>query len=165
VIVLVVMGVAGAGKSTVARRVADQLGWDFEEGDELHAPQNIAKMAAGRPLTDADRRPWLSAVAGWIDAELRSGRRGVITCSALKRAYRDKLRRPGVVFALLDVSRAELERRLLARHGHFMPASLLDSQLQTLEPFAGDEDALTIGQGDVVHEAEQIVALVNARQN
>src|SRR5215469_1721388 len=95
-IVVVVMGVAGAGKSTVAHRLADALGWDFAEGDYLHSAESVAKMAAGQPLTDADRKPWLEQVAQWIDAEIESGRSGVITCSALKRAYRDILRRPQV---------------------------------------------------------------------
>src|SRR5579871_2596663 len=94
--VVVVMGVAGAGKSTVARRLADALGSDFAEGDELHPAESVAKMAAGEPLTDADRRPWLEQVGSWIDAEIKAGRSGVITCSALKRSYRDLLRRPQV---------------------------------------------------------------------
>jgi gluconokinase len=161
--VLVVMGVSGAGKSTVARRLASRLGWDFEEGDALHPAANVAKMAAGEALSDADRVPWLAAVASWIDAELEADRRGVITCSALKRRYRDELRRPGVLFVLLDVPRAELERRLQRRRGHFMPASLLDSQLATLEPPATDEDALTLTSHSLRVEVGQIVDLVHAR--
>lgn len=145
---VVMMGVSGAGKSTIARRLADDLGWDFAEGDELHPPANVAKMAAGQPLTDADRRPWLEAVASWIDGEIVSGRHGVITCSALKRSYRDLLRRPQVLFVYLSVSRAELERRLRTRTGHYMPASLLDSQLATLEPPEVDENALTVVASD-----------------
>ena len=142
--VLVVMGVSGAGKSTVARRLAEQLRWDFAEGDELHPAANVAKMAAGQPLTDADRHPWLLLVASWIDSQLEARRSGVITCSALKRGYRDVLRRTEVVFVYLEVSRAELARRVQARAGHFMPASLLDSQLDALEPPGGDERALRI---------------------
>ncbi len=163
VAVIVVMGVAGAGKSTVARRVSKRLGWDFEEGDELHPAANVAKMAVGEPLTDADRRPWLEAVAAWIDAELESGRHGVITCSALKRRYRDQLSRPGVLFVHIDVPRAELERRLARRQGHFMPASLLDSQLATLEPPASDEDALTIRSDDLRADVGRIAAVVSSR--
>jgi carbohydrate kinase (thermoresistant glucokinase family) len=142
--VVVMMGVSGSGKSTVAHRLAEELGWDFEEGDDLHPAVNVAKMAAGEPLTDADREPWLAAVASWIDGEIDSGRHGVITCSALKRGYRDLLRRPQVLFVYLSVPRAELRRRLRHRTGHYMPASLLDSQLATLEPPAADEHALTV---------------------
>ena len=142
--VVIVMGVSGAGKSTVARRLAEALGWDFAEGDELHPAANVAKMAAGQPLSDVDRQPWLLRVADWIEAELEARRSGVITCSALKRRYRDMLRRPEVVFVYLEVSRAELARRVQARAGHFMPASLLDSQLEALEPPGADEQALRI---------------------
>ncbi len=163
VAVIVVMGGSGAGKSTVARRVARRLGWDFEEGDALHPTANVAKMAAGVPLTDEDRRPWLEAVASWIDAELDAGRHGVITCSALKRAYRDQLRRPGVMFVYLDVPRAELQRRLARRRGHFMPASLLDSQLATLEPPTVDEDAVTIGTDALRDDVQRIVTAISAR--
>ena len=164
--VIVVMGVSGAGKSTVARRLAARLGWDFEEGDALHPTANLAKMASGEPLTDADRRPWLAAVAGWIDAELTSSRHGVVTCSALKRSYRDQLRRPGVLFVLLDVPRPELERRVTHRHGHFMPAALLDSQLEALEPPSGDERAMTVESGgqDVDAVVEPIVAAARTRE-
>lgn len=145
--VVVMMGVSGAGKSTLALALAQRLGWDFEEGDELHPAANVAKMAAGRPLSDADRRPWLEQVARWIDAEIAAGRRGVITCSALKRAYRDVLRRPEVLFVYLAVPRAELERRMATRAGHFMPAALLDSQLAALEPPGEDESALRVDAG------------------
>lgn len=151
------MGVAGAGKSTVALRLAGELGWDFEEGDELHPAANVAKMAAGQPLTDADRWPWLEQVARWIDAEIAAGRRGVITCSALKRAYRDVLRRPEVLFVYLSVPRAELERRMATRAGHFMPAALLDSQLAALEPPGDDESALSVdASGDPARTVELI---------
>jgi gluconokinase len=156
---VVVMGVSGAGKSTIARRLADQLGWDFAEGDDLHPAANVAKMAAGHPLTDADRVPWLEAVASWIDGEIESGRHGVITCSALKRSYRDRLRRPQVLFVYLSVPRTELERRLKHRTGHYMPAGLLDSQLETLEPPAPDEAALTIAaDDDPAHNVRLIAA-------
>ena len=142
--VVVVMGVSGAGKTTIAHGLAERLGWDFAEGDDLHPAANVAKMAAGQPLTDADRGPWLAAVASWIDGEIEAGRHGVITCSALKRTYRNLLRRPQVLFVYLSVPQAELERRLQSRTGHYMPASLLASQLEALEPPGEDEAALTI---------------------
>lgn len=157
---LVVMGVSGAGKSTIGRRLADELGWDFEEGDGLHPAVNVAKMAAGEPLTDEDRMPWLARVREWIDAEIADGRHGVITCSALKRAYRDLLRRPEVLFVYLEVPRAELARRLESRRDHYMPASLLDSQLEALEPPAQDEAALTVAAADA---AARAVGLIKAR--
>lgn len=143
-IVLVVMGVSGSGKTTIAKPVAARLGWDFEEGDELHPPANIAKMKAGHALTDADRGPWLTAVRGWIDAEIEAGRSGVITCSALKRAYRDRLRRPEVRFVYLKGDEAMIRQRVEHRTGHFMPVSLLDSQFDTLEPPTDDEHPLVI---------------------
>lgn len=156
---VVMMGVSGAGKSTIARRLAEELGWDFAEGDDLHPSANVAKMVAGEPLTDADREPWLEAVAGWIDAEIAAGRHGVITCSALKRDYRDRLRRPEVLFVYLEVPRPELERRLQHRTGHYMPSSLLDSQLDALEPPGAEEAALTVLASDAPDDnMEQIRA-------
>ncbi len=157
---VVVMGVSGAGKSTVARCLAEQLDWDFAEGDDLHPAANVAKMSAGLPLTDADREPWLQQIAGWIDREVAAGRHGVITCSALKRAYRDVLRRPQVLFVYLSVPRAELQRRMANRHGHFMPASLLDSQLDALQAPGEDEAALTLAAGE---DPARAVALIRAR--
>lgn len=139
-----VMGVSGCGKSTVAGLLAGRLGWDLEEGDDLHPSANVAKMAAGVPLTDDDRWPWLARVAAWIREHTDAGRPGVITCSALKRAYRDVLRGPDVVFVYLHGSKELIAARLAARHGHYMPTSLLDSQFATLEPPAGDEHALEI---------------------
>ncbi len=163
--VIVMMGVSGAGKSTVARGLAKRLGWDFAEGDALHSEASVAKMAAGLPLSDADRAPWLARIAEWIDAEIAAGRHGVITCSALKRAYRDVLRRPGVLFVHLTVSRAELERRVSRRAGHFMPASLLDSQLDALEPPDDDEAALVIhAMGGPRATIRSIVARLEDRQ-
>ncbi len=157
--VVVVMGVSGAGKTTIGRRLADTLGWDFAEGDDLHPAASVAKMESGEPLTDADRKPWLELVAAWIDGEISAGRRGVITCSALKRTYRDVLRRPEVLFAYLAAPRAELGRRLTLRTKHFMPASLLDSQLTTLEPPAADEAAIVVA----AHDPQQAVKLIRKR--
>jgi gluconokinase len=155
--VLVVMGVSGSGKSTLAVELAARLGWDFAEGDDLHSPANVAKMAAGHPLTDADRAPWLAAVAAWIDAELAAERSGVITCSALKRRYRDRLRRPGVRFVYLDVAPDELARRLQRRAGHFMPAGLLASQLADLEPPGPDEAAVAVHPGRAGSAVDQVL--------
>ncbi len=156
--VLVIMGVSGSGKSTVAGVLAGRLGWDLEEGDDLHPPANVAKMAAGQPLTDADRWPWLDRVAHWIAEHADAGRPGIITCSALKRSYRDRLRGPNVVFVHLDGSRDTLERRLNARLDHFMPSSLLDSQLSTLEPLGADESGVEIELGRrPADEADQII--------
>ncbi|MBF6475128.1 MULTISPECIES: gluconokinase [Nocardia] len=138
------MGVSGSGKTTVGTRLADALGVDYAEGDEFHPPANVAKMAAGTPLDDADREPWLDALAGWL-AE-RSGQGAVVTCSALRRVYRDRLRAsaPDAFFLHLDLPRGELERRVAERRGHFMPPSLLDSQLATLEPLEPDEIGSTV---------------------
>jgi gluconokinase len=142
--VLVVMGVAGCGKSTLASLLAQRLGWPLQEGDALHPQANVDKMAAGQPLDDADRWPWLRLVAAWIDARVAAGEPGIVTCSALKRTYRDLLRREGVRFVHLAGSRELLEQRMQVRSGHFMPASLLDSQLATLEAPGADEHAITI---------------------
>ena len=143
------MGVSGSGKSTISTMLAARLGWPFQEGDDLHPPANVAKMHAGRPLDDEDRWPWLDAIAAWIDARQATGEAGVVTCSALKRIYRDRLigARQGVRLIFLHADRALLAERLAARKGHFMPPSLLDSQLATLEPPADDEHAVTVDLG------------------
>ena len=142
--VLVVMGVSGSGKSTVAAMVAEQLGWDFAEGDAMHPQANVDKMHAGTPLTDEDRWPWLDVIATWIHTHLDAGTPGVVTCSALKRSYRDVLRAPGVVFVHVAGDGSLIEDRMSQRSGHFMPTSLLASQLATLEPPQADEAHVTI---------------------
>jgi gluconokinase len=143
---IVVMGVSGSGKTSAARELTRQLGWEFIEGDDLHPPANVAKMAAGTPLGDDDRWPWLREVAGVIGQREAAGTSLIITCSALKRSYRDLLREghPSVWFAHVDVAREVLVERLARRKGHFMPPSLLDSQLATLQRLAEDEP------GDVI---------------
>lgn len=141
---LVVMGVSGCGKSTLGRALAETLGWRFIEGDALHPPNNIAKMAAGLPLDDADRQPFLENVANAIAAARGGG--VVVSCSALKRAYRDLIRvRAGqVTFVLPLLDRAALSARMARRPGHFMPLALLDSQLATLELPDQEEQAILI---------------------
>jgi gluconokinase len=142
----VVMGVSGSGKTTIGKALAARLGWQFIDGDALHPPGNVAKMAAGQPLDDDDRWPWLDVIAAQLDvwAELRAP--GIITCSALKRRYRERIigRRVGVRLIYLDGSRELIAGRLAARRGHFMPASLLESQLAALEPPAPDENPIAV---------------------
>ena len=153
------MGVSGSGKSTVAALVAERLGWDFAEGDAMHPAANVAKMHAGIPLDDADRAPWLRVIAGWIREHLDSGTPGVVTCSALKRSYRDVLRAPGVVFVHVTGSEALLGQRMHERTGHFMPTSLLDSQLAILEPPQDDEAHITIrADRTPADEASDVIA-------
>lgn len=148
-IVLVVMGVSGSGKSTIAELLAEKLGWPFQEGDALHPAANVAKMAAGHPLSDEDRWPWLEIVADWADARLDSGESGIVTCSALKRSYRDAINRrgTGVEFVYLAGTGSRIRAQLEQRKGHFMPPSLLGSQLETLEEPTEDEPALTVALG------------------
>jgi gluconokinase len=147
--VIVFMGVSGSGKTTVAAILHGRLGWPFEEGDALHPEANIQKMKAGHPLSDDDRAPWLERVAGWVDARIDAGENGLITCSALKRAYRDVInrRRHGLTFVFLRGSYEQIEARLASRHGHFMPADLLQSQFADLEPPQPDEPAITVDIG------------------
>lgn len=144
--IVVVAGVAASGKSTVGTLIADHLGWPFTDGDSLHPAGNVAKMHAGLPLDDADRRPWLAAVTERIDGYLEAGQSAVLACSLLRRSYRDQLTagRPEVRIVFLDVSREVLAGRLSARHGHFFPATLLDSQLAALEPPQPSERLLVV---------------------
>jgi gluconokinase len=144
--VLVVMGVSGSGKSTIAAMLAHRLNWIFEEGDWFHPPSNIEKMHRGEPLTDEDRWPWLEGIAAWIDATRRAGNHGTVACSALKRAYRDILvgERPDVRLVYLKGGRDLIARRLAARNGHFMPPALLDSQFATLEEPQPDEHPIVV---------------------
>ncbi|OBH07855.1 gluconate kinase [Mycobacterium sp. E2699] len=146
---VVVMGVSGSGKSTVGAALARRLRVPFVDADALHPPANIAKMTAGEPLDDEDRRPWLDRVGAWL-AGHRDG--GVVSCSALKRAYRDQLRAhcPDVEFLHLDGSPELIGCRLAARRGHFMPAALLRSQFDALEPLDPDEAGSTADAGRAV---------------
>ncbi|HUZ89988.1 MAG TPA: gluconokinase [Candidatus Acidoferrales bacterium] len=148
-VVLVFMGVSGCGKTSVAAILAGRLGWPFEEGDALHPQSNVDKMKAGHPLTDDDRWPWLEKVAEWVEERLDSGQHGLITCSALKRSYRDIINRrgSGVVFVFLSGSRETIAARLAVRHGHFMPPSLLESQFADLEEPTSDEPEIRVDIG------------------
>lgn len=143
---VVVMGVAGSGKTTVAHILGERLGWVVAEADEFHPASNVAKMAAGHPLTDEDRWPWLAAIAAWIGEQDAAGRSSVVTCSALKRSYRDVLAAaPGRVrFLHLAGSPELIGDRMTHRTGHFMPTTLLPSQFATLEPLEPDEDGVTV---------------------
>ena len=143
---LVVMGVSGSGKSTIAEKLAQRIGWTYEDGDTFHPAGNVAKMKAGHPLTDEDREPWLRAIAAEIDRVCQAGEHAVIACSALKRTYRDILvhGRNDVRIVYLDGSQQLIADRLAKRKGHFMPAGLLDSQFKTLEPPTSDEHPLKV---------------------
>ena len=151
--VVVVMGVAGTGKTTIGPLLADRLGVPYAEGDDFHPEANIAKMSAGTPLTDEDRRPWLDAIGAW--AHGRAGLGGVVSSSALKRSYRDRLRAaaPDLVFVHLTGDRKLIEDRMSHRQGHFMPTALLDSQFATLQPLAADEAGVDV---DVAGTPEEI---------
>jgi gluconokinase len=144
------MGVAGSGKTTVAEILASRLGWPLKEGDALHPQANIEKMRGGHPLTDADRAEWLMRVAGWVDDRLDAGQNGVITCSALKRSYRDLINRrgSGVVFVFLSGPKSTIAQRMASRKGHFMPPNLLDSQFADLEEPEPDEPAIRVDIGE-----------------
>jgi gluconokinase len=150
---VVVMGVAGCGKSTVGQTLAHRLGWSFAEADDFHSAANVAKMASGTPLTDDDRRPWLESIRTWIDANAGDS---VVTCSALRRSYRDILRgaQANVWFLHLSGTEESIGARMAARTSHFMPTSLLASQLATLEPLEGDEDGVVI---NIIGTPEEIV--------
>ena len=167
-LIVVLMGVSGSGKSTVAALLAAALGCKFQEGDNLHPRENVEKMRSGTPLTDADRLPWLRKIAEEIDGWRTRGECGVLTCSALKRSYRDIIigTRHDVVLVYLKGSRDLIHRRMAARHEHFMPVALLDSQFATLEEPTPDEHPIIVDVGgkptDIVHE---IVRQLSGRQH
>ncbi len=157
--IAVVMGVSGCGKTTIARLVGARLGWAVIEGDAFHPPANIEKMRHGSPLDDADRWPWLTAIAGAIDAERAADRSALVACSALKRAYRAILigERADVALVYLQGSRAVIAARLAARRGHFMPPGLLDSQFAALEEPGADEHPITVA---IDQPAEAVAAAI-----
>ncbi len=144
--VIVVMGVASSGKTSLGERLAARLGWPFRDADSFHPPENVAKMSSGIPLTDEDRKPWLAAIAAWIDELRATGGNGIVTCSALKRAYREVIvgDRPDVALVYLKGSRELIGARMAARQHHFMPPALLDSQFATLQEPGADERPLVV---------------------
>jgi carbohydrate kinase (thermoresistant glucokinase family) len=163
--ILIVMGVSGSGKTTVATALAQHLGWPFKDGDELHPASNIAKMRTGHPLGDSDRWPWLEQIAAWIDTWREAGASGVITCSALKRSYREFLTRgrPEVRIVYLHGDMSLIAARIAARSGHFMPRDLLASQFAALEEPGPDEHAIRVEVdrpvGDIVAEIAAALGL------
>jgi gluconokinase len=156
------MGVSGAGKSTLAAALSERLGWDLLEADDLHPLASVAKMRRGEPLTDADRAPWLAAVARSLDARGAEGRSCVIACSALRRSYRDTLSagRASLRLVYLEVDRPTAAARVGARRGHYMPASLVESQFATLEPPRDDEQPIVVDAASST--ARQVEAVIEA---
>jgi gluconokinase len=142
--VLLLMGVAGSGKSTVGTLLARKLNWPYADADAFHSPENVAKMAAGQPLTDDDRAPWLDAIRAWIDERIARGEPSVVSCSALKRKYRDMFRRPELRIVYLRCTRSQIERRLSERRGHFFKPGMLDSQFASLEEPSPDENVVAV---------------------
>jgi len=162
-VILIVAGVSGSGKSTVGALLARSLSWRFADADDFHSKANIAKMTAGIPLTDEDRVPWLDAMCDWMDAQIAAGRSCVLACSALKRAYRDRMLsgRPSVLMIFLEVDKNVLAQRLAARHGHFFHEQLLQSQLDALEPPAPDERVRVVREAEApMLTAAKIAALL-----
>jgi gluconokinase len=161
---VVVIGVAGSGKSTIGEQLARRLGVEFAEGDDLHPEANVAKMRRGVPLTDADRWPWLATIGQWLAEHAATG--GVASCSALKRSYRDLLAgaAPAVWFLHADAPPELIKQRMRARQGHFMPESLVDSQFADLEPLSGDENGARLDiSGDPEAVADRAERAVLAR--
>ena len=167
---LVLMGVTGVGKTTIMTSLAERLGWPTAEGDGFHSPENVARMRSGEPLTDDDRRPWLAAISAWIGereaANGGAGENALVTCSALKRSYRDLLRRghPSVWFVHLVAPVPTLDWRLRERQGHYMPRALLGSQLEILEPLGVDEPGTVVPTDAITDEiVAAILSLLEAR--
>jgi gluconokinase len=162
-VIVIVAGAAGSGKTTVGALLAGRLDWMFADADTFHPPANVAKMRNGEPLTDEDRLPWLRAITEWMDERIAAGQSGVITCSALRRSYRETLLegRPAATLAFLDVAPEVLLRRVSARPDHFFPRKLLESQLAALEPPSPAEAPrvrVIPGDGDAQETAGKIIA-------
>jgi gluconokinase len=158
--VLLLMGVSGSGKSTVGELLARTLNWPYADADSFHSPANVAKMAAGQALTDDERAPWLAMIRAWIDQQIERGEPSVVSCSALKRKYRDVLRRPEVCIVYLRCSRALAEQRLCERKGHFFKLDLLESQFAVLEEPSADEAVIEVSADDT--PAEIVDAIIAA---
>jgi len=161
--VLVLMGVSGSGKSTVALELHRVLGWPFQEGDDLHPPSNVEKMRSGRPLDDADRMPWLQAVARWIDERLSAHEPGIITCSNLKRAYRQITigTRQGVRLVFLKNDEHVIHARIVQRQHRYMPSTLLRSQFETLEEPSEDEHPVVVTvRGAIAETVTELLQLL-----
>lgn len=162
--IIVLMGVSGVGKTTVGRALAERLGYAFHDGDDFHPPENVAKMAAGEPLQDADRRPWLAKLHRLIVSSIRQGKTAVVACSALKRDYRRQLAggTPAVTFVFLQGSYALIEARMRAREDHFMGAQMLRSQFETLEaPRADEALVVNVDKASVEQIVERIVVALD----
>ncbi|WP_395110548.1 gluconokinase [Actinomadura sp. SCN-SB] len=160
-LVIIVMGVSGSGKTTVGARLAERLGWDFADADDFHTPGDIARMSAGIPLTDTEREPWLRSIAEWIEGRLTSETPAVVTCSGLRRRYREVLAggRPGVAQVFLDEGRDVIARRMERRREHFFRPGLLDSQFRDLERPTPDEGVVTVENTGTPEET--VVAIVS----
>ena len=162
---IVVMGISGSGKTTLAENLSGELGWPYAEADEFHPQANIEKMSAGIPLTDEDRWPWLRSIRDWMSEHAAAGSGSVVTCSALKRSYRELLSEAGgrVIFLEITADPAVIEDRMRHRAGHFMPASLLPSQLATLEPLEPSEDGVILNNSGTTEDltVEALAALAD----
>ncbi|WP_076261832.1 gluconokinase [Intrasporangium flavum] len=166
--VVIVMGVSGSGKSTVAKGISTVMGWEFAEGDAFHSEANVAKMRNGQALTDEDRWPWLEAIGSWISAKEAAGESAVVTCSALRRAYRDLLRRgrPHVRFLHVTAPAELIRDRMEHRPGHYMPPSLLPSQIATLEPLGDDEPGISVtNEGTAAQVLDRALGALGLRKD
>jgi gluconokinase len=165
-VIVIIMGVSGSGKSTLLHALTARLQWPGIDGDDLHSAANVEKMTRGIPLNDADRRPWLDAIAAEMAKWAANGTSGIVACSALSRAARDQLRAaaPGCLFVHLTAEPRLIEQRLKSRSGHFMPATLAHSQFEALEPPDQSERAFTISAGQpIIESVEQVVAEIGRR--
>ncbi|MEO7447871.1 MAG: gluconokinase, GntK/IdnK-type [Humibacillus sp.] len=166
--IVIVMGVSGSGKTTIAKGISTVMGWEFAEGDAFHSDANVEKMRSGHPLTDEDRWPWLESIGDWITSKESAGESAVVTCSALRRVYRDLLRRgrPHVRFLHIEAPTDLIHDRMEHRPGHYMPPSLLPSQLAILEPLASDEPGVTVpNEGSPAQVLDRSLAALGLRKD
>jgi gluconokinase len=162
--IILLMGVSGSGKTTIGELLARRLGWPYADADAFHSTANVTKMAAGQPLNDQDRAPWLESIRAWIDMRVERGERAVVSCSALERSYRELLRRPDVTIVYLRGSREQIAPRLAARKGHYFRPELLDSQFAALEEPGPDEQVVTVSiAGTPAEIVRAIVAATGVR--